>query len=87
MNRTFERLTFFTLGGICVVLGYLLSGFNTSAAPQANITEFDTIFCKRLIVHDGTPWAEAEKIILGFSETGAIDEKSGVKNSPMKYLC
>lgn len=43
MNRTFERLTFFTLGGICVVLGYLLSGVNTGAAPQENITKFDTI--------------------------------------------
>ena len=73
MNPTFERLTFFTLGGIFVIFGYLLSGVNTRAAPEANITEFDTIFCKRLIVHDGTPWAEAEKISLGFSETGASE--------------
>ena len=58
MNRTFERLTFFTLGGIFVILGYLLSGVNTGAAPQARITEFDTIRCEKLIVHDGTPGKE-----------------------------
>jgi hypothetical protein len=71
MNRTFERLTFFTLGGIFVVLGYLLSGVNTGAAPQENITEFDTIRCEKLIVHDGMPGTG--KIILGFGEDGASE--------------
>ena len=72
MNRTFERLTFFTLGGIFVALGYLLSGANTGAAPQENITEFDTIRCKKLIVHEGIP--ETGKIILGFSEESGASE-------------
>ena len=68
MNRTLERLTFFTLGGIFVTLGYLLSGVNTGAAPQARITEFDTIRCEKLIVHDGMPGEE--KITLGFGKDG-----------------
>ena len=72
MNRTFERLTFFTLGGIFVVIGYLLSGANTGAAPQENTTEFDTIRCKKLIVHDGIPGRG--KIILGFGEEDGASE-------------
>ena len=71
MSRAFERLTFFTLGGIFVVIGYLLSGANTGAAPQENITEFDTIRCKKLIVQDGIPGRG--KIILGFGEDGASE--------------
>ena len=72
MNRTFERLTFFILGALFVSVGYLLSGADTGAAPQENnIAEFDTILCKELIVHDGTP--EEGRITLGFGEDGASD--------------
>ena len=72
MNKTFERITFFTLGGIFVALGYLLSGANIDADPQENITEFDTIHCKKLIVHDGMPGKG--KIVLGFSEESGASE-------------
>ena len=68
MNKTFERLTFFTLGGIFVVFGYLLSGTHTGAAPQENITEFDTIRCQKLIVRDALPGTG--EIVLGFGENG-----------------
>ena len=68
MNRIFERLAFFILGGIFVIIGYLLSGADTEAVPQEGITEFDTIVCKKLIVHDGTPGNE--KIYLGFGDEG-----------------
>lgn len=68
MSRTFERLTFFILGGIFVSVGYLLGGDDTRAAPEENIAEFDTIHCKKLIVHDGNP--EERKIYLGFGEDG-----------------
>ena len=81
MNKTFERLTFFTLGGIFVVIGYLLSGTHTGAAPQENITEFDTIRCKKLIVHEGIPGKG--KITLGFSEESGASEiyiSSGSEN-------
>ena len=82
MKRTFEKLAFFILGGIFVSIGYLLSGTDTTAAPRKGITLFDTIACKKLIVHDGDP-AE-ENISLGFSDDGepqlylsAPDEKGG----------
>ena len=71
MNKTFERLTFFTLGGIFVVFGYLLSGTHTGAAPQENITEFDTIRCQKLIVRDALPGTG--EIVLGFGEDGASE--------------
>ena len=71
MNKTFERLTFFTLGGIFVVIGYLLSGTHTGADPQENITEFDTIRCKKLIVRDALPGTG--EIVLGFGEDGASE--------------
>lgn len=69
MKRTFERLAFFILGGIFVSIGYLLSGADTTAAPREGITLFDTIACKKLIVHDGDP-AE-ENISLEFGDDGA----------------
>ena len=82
MKRTFEKLAFFILGGIFVSVGYLLSGGDTSAAPREGITLFDTIACKKLIVHDGDP-AE-EDIFLGFGDDGepqlylsVPDEKGG----------
>ena len=82
MKRTFEKLAFFILGGIFVSVGYLLSGADTSAAPRKGITLFDTIACKKLIVHDGDP-AE-ENIFLGFGDDGepqlhlsVPDEKGG----------
>ncbi|RKU14739.1 hypothetical protein C6503_14635 [Candidatus Poribacteria bacterium] len=69
MKRTFERLAFFILGGIFVSIGYLLSGADTTAAPRKGITLFDTIACKKLIVHNGDP-AE-ENISLEFGDDGA----------------
>ncbi|MDE0397738.1 MAG: hypothetical protein OXL96_08055 [Candidatus Poribacteria bacterium] len=48
---------------------YLLNGADTTAAPQNDITVFDTIHCKKLIVHDADP--AAEEIVLGFGDDGA----------------
>lgn len=68
MKRTFERLAFFIFGGILVSIGYILNGVDTNAAPREGITLFDTIACKKLIVHDGDP--AAENIFLGFGDDG-----------------
>ncbi len=68
MKRTFERLAFFIFGGIFVSIGYLLSGSDTTAAPRSGIVLFDTIACKKLIIHDGDP--SEENIILGFGNEG-----------------
>ena len=56
------------LGGIFVSIGYLLSGTDTTAAPRRGIVLFDTIACKKLIVHDRDP--SEENIILGFGDEG-----------------
>ena len=80
MKRTFERLAFFILGGIFVSIGYLLSGTDTTAAPRRGIVLFDTIACKKLIVHDGDP--SDENIILGFGDEG--DPKLHLSNPDEK---
>lgn len=85
MKRTFEKLAFFILGGIFVSIGYLLSGTDTTADPRKGITLFDTIACKKLIVHDGDP-AE-ENIFLGFGDNGepqlylSVPDEKGQKSA------
>lgn len=63
-----------------MILGYLLSGADSGAAPQDGVTEFQTIRCQKLIVHDGTPGKE--KIVLEFGEKG---ENGRVHENPQSY--
>ena len=55
MKRNIERLTFFILGALFVVVGYFIGEFNPKVNAQEDIKVFDQIVCKSLVVTSGTP--------------------------------
>ena len=56
------------IGGVLVAFGYLIGNSTTDVNAQNEITEFDIVKCKTLIVSDGNP--EHGIIMLAISETG-----------------
>ena len=54
------------IGGLLVSIGYLIGNSTPDVNAQDEITEFDIVKCKGLIVSDGNP--EHGSIILGFIE-------------------
>ena len=57
------------IGGLLVALGYLIGDSATNVEAQDNITKFDIITCKGIIVSDGNP--ENGFIMLGISKESA----------------
>ena len=76
MKRNIERLTFFVLGAVFVVVGYLIGEFDPKAdAKDGVFDKFDHIWCKSLTVSGGSLilFSEGEKsdsasIQLGFEK-------------------
>ena len=57
------------IGGLLVAIGYLIGNSTSSVGAQNNITKFDIITCKGIVVSDGNP--EHGFIILGISKESA----------------
>ena len=58
------------IGGLLVSIGYLIGNSAPGVEAQDDITRFDTITCKKLIVFDGNP--EHSAILLQTSEEGPM---------------
>ena len=78
MKRNIERLTFFVLGAMFVVVGYFIGEFNPKADAKDKVFgKFDHITCKSITVSGGSlilfPEGEklsSAKIQLGFEKDG-----------------
>ncbi|MDE0686250.1 MAG: hypothetical protein OXI63_25265, partial [Candidatus Poribacteria bacterium] len=64
MKRNIERLTFFVLGAVFVVVGYLIGEFNPKAdAEDKAFGKFDHITCKSITVSGGSLILLPERVL------------------------
>ena len=88
MKRNIERLTFFVLGAVFVVIGYLIGEFDPKVNAQNDIATFDKIACKSLVISSGNPEhgiigmhadANGTRLVLFDTGTGDVKDRSRIE--------